>query len=82
MDMENDGVFYTLYIHQTLASILLGQIAAAANTFIFSSLLYLNYQLKLLGYRFSQCGHDIRMSDDAKYEQFIDCIKMHLEIIE
>lgn len=82
MNLDNDYIFYPLYIHQAVTSLILGQIAAATGTFIFSSLVYINYLLNLLGYRLSQCGREENMNSDAKHTQFIDCIKMHLEIKE
>lgn len=78
--MENDYIFYTLYIHQSFTSIAFGQIAAAAGTLTFSMLLYFNYQVKLLGYRFSKCGNYSELDDVVKYKEFIDCIKMHYEV--
>lgn len=80
--MDNDFVFYPLYIHQALSSLILGQIAGAIGTFIFSTLLYFNYQIKLLGNRISICGTDSKMSYAEKYEQFVECIKLHTEIKE
>lgn len=80
--MTNDYIFYPLYVHQALSSLLLGQIAAATGTFIFTSLLYFNYQIKLLGYRISNCGFNCNLSDTNKYKEFVECIELHTEVQE
>lgn len=80
IDMENDYIFYSLYVHQAFTSVALGQMAAATGTLMFSMLLYFNYQIKLLGYRFSKCGSISELDDVDKYKEFIDCIEMHHEM--
>lgn len=80
--MDNDYIFYPFYVHQAVSSVVLGQIAAATGTFVFSTLLYFNYQIKLLGYRFSQCGNDSKMSHSNKYREFVECVQMHMQIKE
>lgn len=82
----NDAVFGGFYVHQFFVAAFCSSIENGVDTFLFSTLIFLKYQIQILGYRLSQCGldYDIKTNDPVKnhQKQLIDCVKMHNDIAE
>lgn len=72
-----------LYWHQTFIGFFASFVETGVDTFLFSSLIFLKYQLAILGYRLSQIGQSTGKSNKPNNrENVLDCIRMHIEIKE
>lgn len=77
--IDTKFVFEILHMHQVGVSIFCCLIVCAADTLLFSSLVFLKYYIQILGHRLSQCG--VRnFTDRSHNEELIDCIKIHVDI--
>lgn len=83
---RNDAIFGFFYVHQFFVAAFCSSIENGVNTFLFSTLIFLKYQIKILGHRLSQCGLDCNNETIAPEQrhtkQLIDCVKMHNDIAE
>lgn len=81
--LDNSMVFGFLYLYQFLVAVYCSTIVCGVDTFLFSSLTFLKYQMRILGYRLSKCGNREKINRQAsEYKELIDLIKMHIHIKE
>lgn len=83
---ENNFIFGALYFHQFFVGAFCSLIENGVDTFLFASLIFLKYQLTLLGNRLSECGTVCSSEPTSRRishrEQLLDCLNTHIDIEE
>lgn len=82
---EDNLIFYSIYAYEAIANCFYGFYGYSTDTFLFAVILFVDYQIKLLGLRISKVGHKIIAADenDLQIDQaLIESVKMHIKIRE
>lgn len=80
----NNFAFYALCIYEAFSGCSFGFYEYATDTFLFALLIYVDYQIRLLGLRISKVGHEggrLSRREDID-DKLIDMVKMHIKIWE
>lgn len=84
--MDDKRVLGVLFAYQWAYGYILTCHIIGTSTFLFFSMAFHNYQIKLLGHRLSSCGHSKKRLEEQRgnelndYVNVITLVKMHIDI--
>lgn len=82
---ENNLIFYSIYAYEAISNCFYGFFGYSTDTFLFAVILFVDYQIKLLGLRMSKVGHKIIAANVNNLQidqELIELVKMHMKIRE
>lgn len=80
--IDNDTIYGILFVYQFSVAMFCGLVVCSVDNMVFSSLIFIKYQMQLLGYRLSNCGNTASSTSASYNEKLTECIKMHIDIKE
>lgn len=80
--INDDTIYGILFVYQFCVAVFCGLVVCSVDNTVFASLIFIRYQIQLLGYRLSICGETASTTSKSYNAKLTDCIKLHIDIKE